>query len=334
DEVSPLVVGEVYCSVVEGCLEVFDLRRAHEWTATLTRWCESQPDLVPFRGQCLIRRSAVLLLHGDWPAALDAARQACQRLTEPMIQPASGAAYYQCGEVHRLRGAFDEADEAYRHASRLGRRPQPGFALMRLAQGHLDEARSAMQLAMDEARGPAARTRLLPAYVETLLAQGLTDDARLGADELARLAETRKVPALTAMAAQAQGAVLVAKGDGRAALPYLREAWTAWRDAGAVHDAARVRVLIGEACRSLGDTAAAEMEFDAARWTFERLGAQPDLARLATLTRSSRQARSDGLSERELQVLRLVAAGRTNRQIADQLLISDRTVERHVSNIF
>jgi tetratricopeptide (TPR) repeat protein len=220
---------------------------------------------VPFRGQCLVRRAEILRLHGEWQAALEAARQACERLAQPTVQPASGAAYYLCGEIHRLRGEFVEAEDAYRHASRLGRRPQPGLALLRLAQGQPDAALAAIQLAVGEAGGAAVRSRLLPAYVEILLASGDTQEGRRAAEELTTIAGELKAPALTAMAAQARGAALVAEGDGRAALPALREAWTAWQEVDAVHDAARVRVLIGQACRDLGDAAAAEMEFDAAR---------------------------------------------------------------------
>jgi DNA-binding NarL/FixJ family response regulator len=333
-EVSPLVVGDVYCSVIEGCLEVFDLRRAQEWTAALTRWCEAQPDLVPYRGQCLVRRAEMLQLHGAWPEALAAAQQACERLMQPSAQPALGAAFYQCGELHRLRGEFADADEAYRQASRYGRKPQPALALLRLAQGQIDAARTAIRLAVDDAQGTEARARLLPACVEIMLAAGDIPAARVAADELATLAGDLDAPVLAAMAAQARGAVLLAEADARAALPALRQAWTAWQEIDAAYDAARVRVLIGLASRDLGDLDAAEMEFDAARWIFQQLDARPDLARVGSFSRAVRPRAVSGLSAREIQVLRLVAAGKTNRQIATDLFISERTVERHLSNIF
>lgn len=333
-EVSPLVVGDVYCSVIEGCLEVFDLRRAQEWTAALTRWCEAQPDLVPYRGQCLVRRAEILQLRGAWPEAIEAARQACERLLQPSPQPASGAAFYQYGELHRLRGEFSQADEAYRQANRYGRTPQPGLALLRLAQGQSETATAAIRLVVDEARGTETRSRLLPANVEIMLAAGDIQAARMAADELASLAGDLDAPLLTAVAAQARGAVQLAEGDARAALPILRQAWTGWQEVDAPYDAARVRVLIGLASRDLGDVEAAEMEFDAARWIFQQLGARPDLTRVEALSRALKPAPAGGLSAREMQVLRLVARGNTNREIASALFISERTVERHLSNIF
>jgi DNA-binding CsgD family transcriptional regulator len=333
-EVSPLVVGDVYCSVIEGCLEVFDVRRAREWTTVLTRWCESQPDLVPYRGQCLVRRAEILQLHGAWPEALEAAQEACERLLRPSPRPASGAAFYQCGELHRLRGELTEADEAYRHASRYGRNPQPGLALLRLAQGQTESATTAIRLAVDEARRPETRPRLLPAYVEIMLAGGHIQAARAAAEELETVVDDLDAPVLHAAAAQARGAVWLAGTDARAALPVLRQAWTAWQEVEAVYEAARVRVLIGLACRDLGDVDAAELELDAARWVFQQLGARPDLTRVNALTRAVRPRTTGGLSAREIQVLRLVAAGKTNRQIASELFISERTVERHLSNVF
>ena len=333
-EVSPLVVGDVYCSVIEGCLEIFDLRRAQEWTGVLTRWCESQPDLIPYRGQCLVRRAELLQLHGAWPEALEAAQHACERLLQPSAQPASGAAFYQCGELHRLLGEFAEADDAYRQASRYGRKPQPGLALLRLAQGQTESAATAIRLAVADTHSIETRARLLPAYVEIMLAAGDIQAARVAADELATFADDLDAPMLNAVAAQGRGAVRLAEGDAGAALSLLRQAWSAWQEVEAAYEAARVRVLIGLASRDLGDMDAAEMEFDAARWIFDQLGARPDLARVEAFSRSVRPRAAGGLSAREIQVLRLVAAGKTNRQIASELFISERTVERHLSNIF
>jgi DNA-binding CsgD family transcriptional regulator len=334
-DVSALAAGDVYCSVIEGCLEIFDLRRAREWTTALTRWCESQPDLVPYSGQCLTRRAEILQLQGAWTDASAAAAKACERLLLRAGHPASGAAFYQCGELHRLRGEIAEAEEAYRSASRYGRKPQPGLALLRLSQGQTDAAATAIRLAMDEAQSGPGRTRLLPAYAEIMLAAGDVAAARTAAEELTVLADDLDAPVLHAMAAQARGAVMLAEGDARAALGVLRQAWTIWQDVDAPYQAARVRVVIGLACRALGDRDAAEMELDAARWILTHLGATPDLARVEALASAGLPGpATHPLSARELEVLRLVAAGMSNRTIAGELFISERTVERHVSNIF
>lgn len=333
-EVSPIAAGDIYCSVIEGCHEIFDLRRAQEWTAALTRWCESQPDLVPYRGKCLARRAEILQLHGDWPEAMDEARRACEWLSRPPPQRAVGAAFYQRAELHRLRGEFAEAEEAYRQASQWGRKPEPGLTQLRLAQGQRGVAEAAIRRVADETRDRRSRTGLLPAYVEIMLAIGDVQEARAAADELAEIAGELDAPLLHARAAHARGAVLLAEGDARSALVLLRQAWSGWRELEAPYEAARVRVLLGLGCREVGDEEAAEMELDAARCTFRQLGASSDLARVDALSRSADSGAAHGLTPREQQVLRRVAAGETNKTIGRELFISERTVDRHVSNIF
>src|SRR5215211_406351 len=236
-ELSPIVVGDLYCTVLEGCQELFDLRRAQQWTEVLTGWCAAQQDLVPYRGQCLLHRAELLALHGAWPDALEEARRAAGRFLEPTGHPAAGAAAYQQGELHRLRGDAAEAEAAYRQASRWGREPQPGLALLRLAQGQTAAAGAAIRRALDEAGDPPARARLLPARVEIALAAGDVAAARAAAGELARVAADLDAPLLAATAAAAEGAVLLAEGDPRATLAALRAAWAAWRELEAPYQA-------------------------------------------------------------------------------------------------
>jgi DNA-binding NarL/FixJ family response regulator len=332
DEVSAIPAGIIYCSVIEICQEILDVKRAQEWTAVLSAWCESQPDLVPYRGRCQVHRAEIMQQHGDWPEALEEARRACQRLSVP-LQPQLGMAYYQLAELHRLRGEFEEAEDAYREAGERRHRVEPGLSLLRSAQGRGEPATAGIRRALEEARTRVPRAKVLPAYVEIMLAAGEVAAARAAADELSQIAEDVGAPLLLGSAAYAQASVLLAEGDPRAALEAIDRAWSAWEELEVPYDVARLRILVGLAYRQLGDEEGAERELASARSGFEQLGAKPDLARLDKVS-GVRRHLPGGLTAREAEVLALVARGKSNRDIAGELVISERTVARHMSNIF
>lgn len=330
---APAITSWIYCSVIDACRELQELRRAREWTLALNAWCDARPQYTGVLSAiCRTHRAELLLMDGAWRDAEREAQLACEQLTRGIGEAMAGPAFYQLAEARRLRGEARAAEEAYLNASRYGGQTQPGLALLWLGQGKVDASLAAIRRTLTETVDPLERARLLPAYVEILLAGNETAAAtHKAATELHEIAQAYGTAALHARSAYARGAVLLADGAPDKALPALRRAWQLWCDLDVRYEAARTRVLIGLACRALHDDGSAALELDAARDAFARLGAVADLHRTDRLLGDSDPA---GLSLREREVLRLVAAGRSNQAIGAALAISERTVERHVSNIF
>jgi len=332
EETSPIVTGIVYCNVLSMCRKICDMHRAREWTTAMSRWCDSQSELVPYRAQCLVRRAEIMQLQGDWEDAMHEIEQA-HKLAGKSIPPAEGEAYYCQGELYRLQGNFSKAETSYRRANQMGRKPQPGLALLKLAQDQREAAAEAIRQAEQENRDPGSRSVILPAFISIMLETGQLQDAQKAADELSNLAEKLDTTYLRAVATRANGQILLEESKPRKALEKLGQAWSTLKREGAIYESARTRVFIGLAYRALGASDTAELELDAASWIFRQLGAAHDLSRTDTLIRKSGTEKTHGLTPRELEVLCTLATGKTNKQIASKLFISERTVDRHVSNI-
>ncbi len=343
-ETSARVTAWIYCKTIQTCHQLYDVHRAREWTAALNAWCDALPQFTgAYSGTCRIHRSELLQLTGAWAEAAQEARLACRQLTRGYGLIVTGGAFYQLAEIHRLHGEFDDAEQAYGEASRYGWQVQPGVALLRLAQGNTAAATTAIRRALAEARDQpiyrvpgreVTRSQLLPAYVEIMLAAQDVPAADEAATELAQIAARYRTPALHARAALARGAVHLVQGDPHGALAPLRRAHQLWHDLEAPYEAARTRVLIARACHAMQDDDGARLELAAARHVFQQLGALPDVVEANDPGRTRPAGACSSLSPREVDVLRLIAAGEPNRSIAARLALSEKTVHRHVSNIF
>lgn len=329
---SPQAVGQVYCAVISVCRGSLDLERVSEWTDALSRWCDAQPDLQPYRGQCLVHRSEVLQVRGRWDEALVETERVLGNDRRRERDAALGMALYQRAELHRLRGDDRQAEQGYRDALAAGHDPQPGLALLRLAQGKGESALLSLRRALGETAAPFLRVRLLPALVEVAIATedlGAADEAVRELDDAAARLDSVYARAI---AGTASGALALVRGRHQEALAGLRAALSDWAQLDAPYEVARCRVLLARACQEVGDLETARLEVEAARSLFHELGARRDLAVLdGSRARPSAPA---GLTPREVEVLRLVARGASNREVAAELVLSEKTVARHVANIF
>lgn len=333
-ELSPILTGLVYCAAIDSCQTVFALGRVREWTESLRGWCEAQPQLVTFTGACRTCRAEMLEVDGHWSEALAEAECAAQVFLDTLGPRAAGEAFYRQGEIYRLRGELERAEACYRDASQSGRDPQPGLSLLRLAEGRLDVALPGLRRAIAAASSPGLRAKLLPALSEISVACGELGEARRAAHELEGLATQFQSELLAAQAELARGAVELAEGDARAALASAARASSALAQFEAPYLLARSRLLFACACQVLDDHEGAELEITAARAAFVQLGALPEVKAIdARMSRAVPAASPGGLSSRELEVLRSIAAGKTNKQIATSLCLSEKTIDRHVSNI-
>jgi DNA-binding CsgD family transcriptional regulator len=331
-EVSPIFAGIVYCSSIEACQEVSDFGRAGEWTRALTTWCGAQPGLVAFTGQCAVHRGQLMRLHGAYEEAVAELEHAAQRYAEQGGHQAVGQASYERGEALRLRGDHAAAEAAYEDAARCGHPAQPGRALLWLARGRRDAAAAAVHRLLAEWRDPVHRSQALPAAVEVLVEVGEAGEAAPLAEQLREIGVSFDCTALQASGDYAIAKVALERGDAEVGLAAAREAVSGWNQLAAPYEVARSRVLIGRALRLLGDEESAAGELAAAQMAFAELGARPAERAVADLV-DDREA-PGGLSPREIEVLRLVAEGRSNPEIADALALSQKTVARHLSNIF
>jgi DNA-binding NarL/FixJ family response regulator len=331
-EVGPVTSGRVYCSTIEACQEVSDLGRAGEWTRALTRWCDAQPGLLAYTGQCATHRGQLLRLHGAFADAVQELERAVERYAAFGGDPAVGQAHYELAETHRLLGDLPEAERSYEAAARHGHPGQPGRALLWLAQDRPDDAAAAVGRLLAERQGPVHRAQVLPAAVQVLVAAGDAEAAVPLAEELLEIGNRFGCTALRAAGHHAVALAALSSHEADEAVDSSRRSLEQWAQLSAPYELARARVVLGRALRLLGDEQSAVSEMEAALSELTRLGAEPDRRDVAALLGTEGQP--GGLTDREIEVLRLVATGMSNTQIADTLTLSEKTVARHLSNIF
>jgi DNA-binding CsgD family transcriptional regulator len=331
-QVPPDFAGNIYCQMIEICWELGDLRRAREWTAATEQWCSTFDSALMFSGICRMHRVQLRQVAGEWDVAAEEARVVCTELVDMNVSVVAEG-HYLLGDLLRLRDDVAGAEAAYLRAHELGRDPQPGLGLLTARSGQPGEALASMRTSLAGYRGGAyGRAPLLRALVEVAIDAGDMHTAADGADELSRLAERWKSEGLAAGAVHARGAMQLASLELGSAVGSLREAVARWRELGAPYDCARARVTLAEALTAIGDHKAAHLELDTAELTLTSLGATADLSRLP---RAGAEATGlDGLTPRETEIIALVAEGSTNRQVAAELVISEKTVSRHLANVY
>ncbi len=331
-DVSPIMSGRIYCTMIDACKELDDVRRMTDWTRLLSTWCEAQEGLVSFTGQAAVHRAQIMRAQGAWSDALDELALAEERYrVQGLEESALGDVELERAGLLRMRGDLDAAAAAYAAADERGYDPQPGLTLLWLALGRVDAAVAASRRMLDDYQNPVRRSQVLPVVVQVLLAAGDVDGAATCAQELEQIAAAFGSPAVTASAAYGRGTVSLAQDSAPDALPHLRAAWRAWLDLGARYEAAWARTRIAQAFRAMDDEDSAAAELTVAGRIFAELGAEPARREVEGLLGTTRP---DGLTAREIEVLRLVASGRSNPQIAAELFLSEKTVARHLSNIF
>lgn len=331
-QLSELVTGWIYCIAVGACYEIGDLRRATEWNDAAMQWCDSLPAGTPFHGLCRVHHAELVALGGQWEHANAEADRACAELMAYHPQMAAES-FYVAGEIRRRMGDLEAAEQSFMRAHELGREPQPGLALLRLSQGKVQAAAAALRSSLTSGGlNPLAKARLLAAWVEVALALGDVNDAEEAAAELEAMSDCFGAGLFEAMASAARGALYLAMGKASESVVQLRQARGLWLDHGFEYEAAQSRILLAKASRSTGDLESADLELRAARSVFARLDSADELRRVEELLRS--EELPAGLTAREAEVLVLVAAGKKNRAIAAELVISEHTVARHLNSIF
>jgi len=330
-ELTPLFTGWVYCNALSTCHDLADLTRAIQWSESAMRWCDDLREGRLYPGICRLHVVELATLRGTWETAAVMAQQACEELTSHDPRYA-GVAHYLIGELHRMAGDLDLAEEAFTSAHQLGRVPQPGLARVRLAQGRFDAAVNGLRLALEPVPlAPLRRTELLAALADAQLAVGDIDAAAAAAAEMTEVVHGSASVYLDAVTRTTEAQVLLARGDALASCRRAGEAVERFQALGLPYDGARAREVRGAAAQVINELDTAQLELAAARETFQRLGAEPDARRVAALLG---QAPPSPLSSREIEVLRLVARGGTNKEVAGELLVSEHTVARHLSNIY